>query len=134
MKNTNQKGLTLIEVLAAIVILAFVLVSFINFFSQSLSHSRITEDKLTAINLAERILVEIKEIKDLDSKEAKEFLIALNTDSIKINDRLYYVNANFSENLINENRALNLRKISVKIYKDKDMPNRILLTELYSYK
>ncbi|MBD3107822.1 prepilin-type N-terminal cleavage/methylation domain-containing protein [Bacillus sp. AGMB 02131] len=53
--KTNQ-AFTLIEVLASITLLSIVLAIFLPFFANSIELSSKTEDKLTAINLAEREL------------------------------------------------------------------------------
>ncbi|MFB5282220.1 prepilin-type N-terminal cleavage/methylation domain-containing protein [Peribacillus sp. Hz7] len=52
----NNNGFTLIEVLASITILGIVLTVFLSFFSNSMTFSVKAEDKLTAINLAEKEL------------------------------------------------------------------------------
>ena len=52
----NHNGFTLIEVLASITILGIVLTVFLSFFSNSMTFSVKAEDKLTAINLAEKEL------------------------------------------------------------------------------
>lgn len=125
MKILNQKGLTLIEILAAVVILMIVIVGFLSFFSQATSHSRITEDKLTAINLAEKVLVERKEIgTKIINREIKKFE--------NVNGKTYY--AIIGENSINN---LNLQVFYVEIYtknpEDYQNSNEKPITELYSY-
>lgn len=56
----GNKGFTLIEVLAALVILSIVLLSFFSFFSQSALFTQKNRDKLTAVNLAQDTIVTIK--------------------------------------------------------------------------
>ncbi|MFJ8245679.1 prepilin-type N-terminal cleavage/methylation domain-containing protein [Peribacillus asahii] len=55
----NHNGFTLIEVLASITILGIVLTVFLSFFSNSMTFSVKAEDRLTAINLAEKELHDV---------------------------------------------------------------------------
>lgn len=56
----NQKGITLIEVLAATVILTLVVVMFLNISSFSLVANKNDDDRITAIRLAEQTLNEYR--------------------------------------------------------------------------
>jgi len=56
----NEKGLTLVEILAAVVILAIVLVSFSNFFLQSAKHTKYNNEKLTAVQVAEEVIADVR--------------------------------------------------------------------------
>ena len=62
MKNyiQNAKGLTLVEILAALVILGILLISFSSFFLQSAKNTKYNEEKLTAIDLSEEIVADIR--------------------------------------------------------------------------
>lgn len=51
----NEKGLTLVEILASIVILSIVLTSFYGLFIQSAKFNKVNEDSLIASNLANRV-------------------------------------------------------------------------------
>ncbi|OLS36329.1 hypothetical protein BTR22_12570 [Alkalihalophilus pseudofirmus] len=62
----NNNGLTLIEVLASMVILSIVIISFMTFFSQSMMFSSKVEDRLTAVNLAEKVLVDVRTAKSIE--------------------------------------------------------------------
>lgn len=127
MKILNQKGLTLIEILAAIVILMIVILGFLSFFSQAISHSRITEDKLTAINLAEKVLVQIKRHEPVELPHINEN----NPENFpKINQERYYYECKFINDLTKEEIKLGLYRIEVKIY---DETKDTSLTKLYSY-
>ncbi|MFJ5621771.1 prepilin-type N-terminal cleavage/methylation domain-containing protein [Peribacillus loiseleuriae] len=55
----NNQAFTLIEVLTSITILGIVLTIFLSFFYNAITFSTKTEDKLTAINLAEQELYEV---------------------------------------------------------------------------
>ena len=128
MKILNQKGLTLIEILAAVVILMIVIVGFLSFFSQATSHSRITEDKLTAINLAEKVLVKAKK-PDFD-------IVAFNAQAPeKINGKEYYPHVTFMREQTSSESKLRLVRVKVEIFnKGSGIPTRDALTELYSYR
>lgn len=56
----NEKGLTLVEILAALVILGIVFVGFMTIFPQMTTFNEKTEEKLESINLAKVELVDIK--------------------------------------------------------------------------
>jgi len=53
---TNEKGFTLVEILAAMTILVIVLISFFTMFSQSALFTRSNEETLRATNLANRAM------------------------------------------------------------------------------
>lgn len=63
MKKTirNNKGLTLVEILAALVVLGIVLVSFMSFFTQSAKFTAHNDEKLTAVQVAEEIVAEVRQ-------------------------------------------------------------------------
>lgn len=128
MKNLNQKGLTLIEILAAVVILMIVIVGFLGFFSQAISHSRITEDKLTAINLAEKVLSERKN--SSDKLEGREYSVE------DVNGKTYYAIIDQNPS-IQTNPELNLQVIYIEIYSKDPTESKNVniepITELYSY-
>lgn len=57
---SNEKGLTLIELLASIVIIAIVLTSFLSLLLQATKHTKYNEEKLTEVDIAEEIVGEIR--------------------------------------------------------------------------
>nr|WP_251047382.1 type II secretion system protein [Planococcus sp. ISL-110] len=57
----NEKGLTLVEILAALVILGIVLVSVMSFFTQSAKFTAHNNVKLTNIQVAEEVIAEVRE-------------------------------------------------------------------------
>ena len=63
MKNfiRNDKGLTLVEILAAIVILSIVLITFTNFLFQSTKYTKLNKEKITAIEVAEEVISEVRD-------------------------------------------------------------------------
>ncbi|MDS9471347.1 prepilin-type N-terminal cleavage/methylation domain-containing protein [Sporosarcina pasteurii] len=58
--NRKESGLTLIEVLASIVILSIVLISFSSLLLQSTKHTKYNKEKLTAVQVAEDIVAKIR--------------------------------------------------------------------------
>jgi prepilin-type N-terminal cleavage/methylation domain-containing protein len=57
----NNHGFTLVEVLATIVILGIIILSFFQFFIFSQKTTTNNQDKLVAINVAQKVLEQIKE-------------------------------------------------------------------------
>lgn len=57
----KEEGLTLVEILAALVILGIVLVSFMSFFSQSAKFTTFNNEKLTAVQVAEDVVASVRE-------------------------------------------------------------------------
>jgi prepilin-type N-terminal cleavage/methylation domain-containing protein len=60
-RRINEKGLSLVEVLAAVVILSIVLITFLNFFVQSAKHTKFNNEKLTAVQVAEDVVAKVRE-------------------------------------------------------------------------
>ena len=68
----NEKGLTLIEVLASIVLLSIVIVSFLSLFPQITNFNKSTEENLQAAATAKEVRVLVKEeIESMDSFPSK---------------------------------------------------------------
>lgn len=61
MNWTNEKGVTLIEVIISATILSIVLITFFNFFPQMGLMNRQNEDKIQGVNMAKQIMVKWKE-------------------------------------------------------------------------
>ncbi len=56
----NEKGLTLIEVLASLVILSIILISFSSLLLQATKHTKFNKEKLTEVDIAEEVIGEIR--------------------------------------------------------------------------
>lgn len=56
----NEKGLTLIEVLASLVILSIVLISFSSLLLQATKHTKYNKEKLTEVDVAEQVIGDIR--------------------------------------------------------------------------
>lgn len=55
-RNHNENGLTLIEVLLSITILGIIATTFLSFFSNAYSYTKMNEDKTVGINVARYVL------------------------------------------------------------------------------
>jgi len=122
----NNQGLSLVELLVSIVILSIVIVSFMSFFSQSMKFSRIIEEKLAAINIAEEILSNAK-------KNPEEEPIKLLTEQqIELNKKKYYAEISITQS--SEEKKLALKRIQVKIFNTKEHDSSLKpVTEIYGY-
>ena len=121
----NDKGLSLVELLVSIVILSIVIVSFMSFFSQSMKSSRIIEEKLAAINIAEAILSNAK-------KNPEETLKLLMEQQIELNKKNYYAEISITQS--SEEKKLALKRIQVKIFNTKEHNSSLKpVTVIYGY-
>lgn len=112
----NQKGLTLIEILVSIVILGIIFTGMLGFFSQTVKYSSHNENKITSINLAEKVLSEYKASNSYTEKHT-------------INGKIYYVHIS----PLSTHQTKDLIPIAVKVYTDPSLTPTSLTTELYSY-
>ncbi|MDX1700670.1 MAG: type II secretion system protein [Melioribacteraceae bacterium] len=80
-KNNTQKGLTLVEVLAALVILGIVFVGFMTVFPQMTLFNAKTETKLDTMNLAREEMTEFVENADKQATECSNTASATNLNS-----------------------------------------------------
>ena len=97
MKN-NQKGFSLIEVIASIVIISIVLLSFFQLFVQSNKTAVANNEKLVVINLADAQLERFKldhtvltDLEKLDSKVLNKKIKNFNLEPIILNNKFYSV-------------------------------------------
>ncbi|MFD1030436.1 type IV pilus modification PilV family protein [Metaplanococcus flavidus] len=60
----NNSGLTLVEILAALVLLSIVLVAFMTFFTQSAKFTAHNHETLTAVQVAEDVVGQLREGED----------------------------------------------------------------------
>lgn len=61
----NMDGFSLIEVVAAIAILSFVLITLLSLLLQGVKHTKFNEEKLTEVDIAEEIVGEIRSGKEI---------------------------------------------------------------------
>ena len=65
----NESGLTLVEIIAALLILSIILLSFFAFFTQSAKFTKHNKENLTAVQVAEDVVAEIRPINSIDELE-----------------------------------------------------------------
>ncbi|WP_158233603.1 MULTISPECIES: PulJ/GspJ family protein [unclassified Sporosarcina] len=75
MRRKNEKGFTLVEILAALTILGTVFISFMTIFPQMTNMNDRTEAKLETMNIAKSLLSEIKD-KELEGKLPSRYMYA----------------------------------------------------------
>jgi len=102
----NEKGLTLIEVLASIVLLSIVIVSFLSLFPQITNFNKSTEENLQAAATAKEVRVLVKE--KFTNFDSPSLLNVLENETIDI-----------SETTIEYEGAFNNFPVGVVIWKDK---------------
>lgn len=56
----EERGISLVEVVASIVLITIILISFFSFFIQSAKHTKFNEENLTSIEIAENIIANIR--------------------------------------------------------------------------
>ncbi|UCZ52141.1 prepilin-type N-terminal cleavage/methylation domain-containing protein [Bacillus shivajii] len=148
MKYLNSKGLTLIELLAAITILSIVLITFFGFLTQSMFFSTKTENKLTSVHVAERVLYEVKT--NLTEGDLSAFSQPCSATPLTVvpggyyglvedetghfyyetNNNVYYPIVTLCQT--EDEQALNVYRVQVKIY-DHEADPPVLLGETFDY-
>ncbi len=98
----NEKGFTLVEILASMVILFIVLISFFGFFTQSALFTRINQDSLQATNLAEEVMAVLR------GKKEDEINTLISGAGANIDQLRAELGVNNSNQFI-ENNSLQLR-------------------------
>lgn len=93
--NKNEKGFSLIEVIASIVIISIVLLSFFQLFIQSNKTAVANNEKLVVINLAdaqlERLKINPTELTGLEGVPINNFPKKYNLTPIQLNNKTYTV-------------------------------------------
>lgn len=56
----EERGVSLVEVVASIVLITIILLSFFGFFVQSAKHTKFNEEKLSSVEIAENIIATIR--------------------------------------------------------------------------
>lgn len=67
----NNEGLTLVEILAALVLLSIVLITFMSFFTQSAKFTANNQETLTAVQVAEDVVAKVRDIQSLTELTAE---------------------------------------------------------------
>lgn len=134
----NTKGLTLVEILGAIVILGMIFTAFFTFFSQSMLFSSKVENKLTSVNLAERMLYETEEYFQINKEdiplgeELHGSSIGLGKDEYIINNKKYYPIITITQPL-QEEQDWGLYRVHIQIYAEEVNEEEKPVSELFGY-
>ena len=104
----NEKGLSLVEVLAAVVILSIVLITFMNFFVQSAKHTKFNNEKLTAVQVAEDVVAKVRENKFRDKNVGEKF-----TDNTTYEGYDVSIEIEKGPNDVNLNKSCNYSEIQI---------------------
>lgn len=120
--RNNNKGITLIELLGALVIITIVLTGFFTMFTQSAKFQNVNESKIVAINLAKLALNDVKE---LNRHNISDGSYGHNGQALPVNiqstyeDGIFKTNDQFALKLIIETEPnTNLKKATIEIYKN----------------
>ena len=124
--NMKENGLTLIEVVASIVILSIVLLSFAGMFLQSTKHTKYNKEKLTSVEVAEDVVADLRFVNNLDELEGYT----------KIDDYTYeiiYSNHNVKIVVSDGPADLNLSKVVITVVTDSETATKksSFTTEMY---
>lgn len=148
-KRLNKEdGFTLIEVLASLVILSIILITFFSFFNQALLFSSKNEDRLVAYNLARKTLNIVTQSHTNVTEE--EITISCETYPIHYSSQLIAVlepaNCYYKVNEVKYFPEITIRKqtypeitnttlyiVHVKIYSSNVITDRKLLSETFGY-
>ncbi|WP_378153104.1 type IV pilus modification PilV family protein [Chungangia koreensis] len=84
----KSNGFTLIEVLASIVILSIVIVSFLSFFPQMSLFNEKTKDNLDAVTIAKELLVEMKLVEYTDIIDNNNLVLPTDPSTELLTDSL----------------------------------------------
>ncbi|MED3571438.1 type II secretion system protein [Cytobacillus praedii] len=108
----KSDGFTLVELLAAITLLSIVIIIFLNIFSQSVLMSRKVEDKLSSVNIAEKVLNTVRRGDPSISYEIYPYELP------KVNGKTYYPVVTITQTT--KESELGLKLVHVKIYLKED--------------
>lgn len=130
----NHKGVTLIEILASITILFLVLLYFLSFFGQATLLSTKTEDRLTAINIAEKVLNEVSDDSAVytGNNQLIDGTLYQQMEIIQLNGKQYFPYVSLTPETP---ESLHLKVVHVQIYAQEDYsPGATPASEIYGYK
>lgn len=110
----KEQGFSLIEILAAIVILSIVLISFVSFFAQSAKHTKYNNEKLTAVQVGEEFVAKVRDGK-----------YSITETPVTIDYSGYIVEIKL------ENGPIELKKAKIKVTSSEGMKKSSFSTEMY---
>lgn len=110
----NEEGMTLVELLAAIVLLGIVLVAFMSFFTQSAKFTAHNHETLTAVQVAEGVVADVRNYSEIKSlQNTKGYKLVSNYIEDKITYEQYIIIVT-EENIEVPNQDDSTRKLSLK--------------------
>lgn len=127
----NEKGLTLVELLAALVILGIVLVSVMSFFTQSAKFTASNHETLTAVQVGEEVVSKVRNIHSLvDLTQAPE---KFSGNEEKVASAILYSDYDISVKKEGGLVASKLQKVTINVLSKKnlDKPTSAFKTEMY---
>lgn len=136
-KYLNSRGLTIVELLTALIILSIIFIAFLTIFNQSMNHSSKVEDKFTGVNIAEAVLYEATKYFETTSPPTVKTYTG---SEVGLKDGNYYIINNkkyIPEITISQDpneKFLDLYRIHVVIYNVDENGNKDkALSELFDY-
>lgn len=100
-KKTNEHGFTLIEVVASLLIISIILLTFSQFFIQNYKTANRNIEKLVVVNLADGYLEHLK----VERLSPSGFSTSSPTE-LQVNDKTYTLSIAYSQNMREENMKL----------------------------
>ncbi|MEH7381981.1 prepilin-type N-terminal cleavage/methylation domain-containing protein [Bacillus sp. JJ1533] len=94
----NEKGVTLIELVASIAILTIILLSFMSFFIMSAKYNGVSSDKMTATNIAREVQEEFK-INEEKNLALKDLILTSRTSTETFIPKSSYPQLNVTEDI-----------------------------------
>ena len=142
----SESGFSLLEILASLVILSFILITFFSFSNQALFFSTKNEDKLVAYNLARKTLNIITEnyvgttqnqviaCSNFATNYHPKLKEALEPSSCfyKVNNNTFYPEVTITKQTLSFTSP-SLYLVHVKIFDSSDITKRNLLSETFGY-
>lgn len=136
----NEKGFSLIEVVAALVLSSVILLSFFTFFTQSKKFERVNNEEYTTAQLSEELVHVLENAKYNPAKPNEVWNEYYNTNipdteeyAISVNNRVYYVNVEQKDSQeVTPLLARNFNVIKVTLSTDRDGVRKDVVTN-YAY-
>ncbi|WP_419956024.1 type IV pilus modification PilV family protein [Neobacillus niacini] len=107
----NEKGVTLVELLASIVILSIILLSFMTFFTNSFQYNAVSSDKMKATNIAREVQEDFK-VNSEKNLELKNLITFSKTSTGTTIPKSSYPKLNLTEDIIKNSGILTMKLIS----------------------
>ena len=131
-RGMGEGGVTLVEILAALVILSIVFITFFSFFTQSATFTKHNKEKLTAVQIAEEVVAKVRGVKSLDKFDRMAKL-----DEYKIIGGVYVNTTSYADCVVEimvetgPVSGLNKAVITVKTRTNVGIKDSTFITEMY---